>query len=89
MTLATMSGLTFPCAFPIKAVGRSGRDFEMRIVEIVRRHAPELNQNTVTTRPSKGGGFIAVTIIIQAVSQAQLDAIYRELSGCPDVIMAL
>ncbi len=83
------SCLRFPCAFPIKAVGRSGRGFEALVVDIVRRHSPDLNAGAIKTRPSKGGNFTAVTITIQAASQAQLDTIYRDLSGCPDVVIAL
>ena len=31
--------LEFPCAFPIKAMGRAEADFEALVVQIVRRHA--------------------------------------------------
>lgn len=81
--------LEFPCDFPIKAFGRGGEDFDLRVVEIVRRHAPDLGENAVSSRPSKAGRFNAVTVTIRARDQAQLDAIYRDLSACPDVIMAL
>ncbi|QSA97075.1 YbeD family protein [Methylococcus sp. EFPC2] len=81
--------LEFPCDFPIKAFGRCGEDFDLRVVEIVRRHAPDLGENAVSSRPSTGGKFAAVTIVVRARDQAQLDAIYRDLSASPDVIMAL
>jgi putative lipoic acid-binding regulatory protein len=32
---------------------------------------------------------MAVTVTIQAESRAQLDAIYRALTACPDVLVAL
>ena len=81
--------LQFPCAFPIKAVGKAGENFEERVVAIVRRHAPELRETAVVSRPSKGVRFTAVTVHVMAESQAQLDAIYGELSTSPEVIMAL
>jgi uncharacterized protein len=40
-------------------------------------------------RPSKNGNFVSVTATINAQSKAQLDAIYRELSADPQVLMAL
>lgn len=81
--------LSFPCDFPIKAFGHSRGDFDLVVAEIVRRHVPDLRENAIVTRPSKGGRFTAITITVRAVSQAQLDAIYRDLSTSTDVIMAL
>lgn len=80
--------LEFPCQFPIKAIGR-GEDFEERIYELINPHAPELDKAELTSRPSGKGNFIAVTIMITATSQAQIDAIYHELTACEQVIMAL
>ncbi|MEQ1559710.1 MAG: DUF493 domain-containing protein [Methyloglobulus sp.] len=81
--------LEFPCDFAIKAMGKSDLEFDLLVVEIVSRHAPDLNQNAVTTRPSKDGNYLAVTVKIQATSKAQLDAIYQDLTDHPHVLMAL
>ncbi|RME35068.1 MAG: DUF493 domain-containing protein [Gammaproteobacteria bacterium] len=83
------SPLRFPCAFPIKAVGRGGEDFELLVVELVRRHAPDLGEGAVRSRPSRAGNYLSVTVTVQARSREQLDAIYRELTACERVIMAL
>lgn len=79
----------FPCEFPIKAIGKGQDEFRELVVDIVRRHAPEFGEAAVTTRPGSKGNYLAVTVTIEAVSRAQLDAIYHELSAHPDVIMAL
>ncbi len=81
--------LEFPCSFPIKAMGKAEADFDLLVVEIVRRHVPNLSENAVRTRPSKGGKWLAVTITIQAESKAQIDAIYRDLTDHHRVVMAL
>ena len=83
------SPLTFPCEFPIKAMGRTGCNLDITVVEIVRRHAPDLSEGAVQTRDSRQGNYIAVTVVINATSRAQLDAIYQELVDCTDVIMAI
>jgi putative lipoic acid-binding regulatory protein len=83
------SAIQFPCEFPIKAFGSGHGDFEVLVVDIVRRHAPDLAEGAVTSRLSKGGKYLAVTVTLRAHSQAQLDAIYRDLSACPEVAMAL
>lgn len=72
--------LQFPCDFAIKAMGRAADDIEPVVVEIVRRHAPGTDVEAVRARASRNGNWIAVTVVIQAQSKAQLDAIYQELS---------
>jgi hypothetical protein len=81
--------LEFPCQFPIKAMGKSDLELDLLIIEIVRRHVDDVNEGAVTTRPSKDGNYIAVTVIIEASSKRQLDAIYQDLSDHPHVLMAL
>jgi hypothetical protein len=81
--------LVFPCAFPIKAVGKADGDFESLVVEIVRRHAPGLDRSTVRVRGSSGGNWVSVTLTIEATSKAQLDAIYRDLTAQAQVVWAL
>ncbi len=83
--------IAFPCKFPIKAMGSTAKpdDFEHIVSAIVRAHYPELEQAHITSRPSKTGKYLAVTATIEASSQAQLDAIYQDLSDCEHVIMAL
>lgn len=81
--------LEFPCDFPVKVFGTGGGDFPKLVLELVRRHAPETPADAVSKRPSKSGKYTAVTVMLRAESQAQLDAIYRELTGSPEVLMAL
>lgn len=83
------SPLQFPCSFPIKAMGRTGADFEGQVVAIVRRHAPDLGEGAVRTRASKAGSYLSVTVKVRARNREQLDAIYRDLSACDEVLMAL
>ena len=83
------SPLEFPCQFPIKAFGKSTENLDSIIVEIILRHVPDLREGAIKTRSSRGGKYTAVTITIQATSKQQLDAIYQDLTICPEVIMAL
>ena len=85
----TESLLEFPCQFPIKVMGRHSTNFDAIVVEIVRRHVPDIHEGAVTTRPSKAGNYLSVTVVIEATSREQLDAIYLGLTAHPDVLMAL
>jgi uncharacterized protein len=81
--------LEFPCEFAIKAMGKSNLEFDLLVIEIIRHHAPGLYEQSVTTRPSKDGNYLAVTVRIQATSKQQLDSIYQDLSSHPQVLMVL
>ncbi|SCZ58082.1 YbeD family protein [Thiohalomonas denitrificans] len=81
--------LEFPCDFPIKAMGRADEDFETTVVEIVRRHAPDLGEAAVSVRESSGAKYLSVTVTVRATSREQLDNIYLELTAHEKVMMAL
>ncbi len=81
--------LEFPCRFPIKAMGLDDGAFETLVVELVRKHVPDLGEAAVASRASQGGKYLSVTITVTATSRDQLDNIYRELTACEQVLMAL
>ena len=79
----------FPCEFPVKAMGKKEKDMETLVLTIVQNHAPEATAEDITTNLSKNGKYISVTVNITAQSKKQLDAIYMELTGHPDVLYAI
>ena len=81
--------IEFPCDFPIKAMGRAGEAFPGVVVEIVRRHAPNLDESRVRIRASSKGRYQSVTVTIRADSKGQLDTIYQALTDHDQVMMAL
>ena len=81
--------LEFPCQFPIKAMGLSSDTFDLTVIQIIRKHAPDIHEGAVKTRLSQGGKYTSVTVTIEASSKTQLDAIYQDLSNHDDVVMAL
>jgi len=89
MTTQDESALSFPCRFPIKAMGLARDDLLVRIVEIVQQHIPDLDDSAVTQRASSNGKYLSVTITIEATSREQLDAIYQDLTASEHVMMAL
>ncbi len=83
------SVLEFPCEFPVKALGRAGGALEQAVDNIMRRHVPDFDAEAMRSRRSRHGSYISVTVTVRATSREQLDAIYRELSRCRSVMMAL
>ncbi len=83
------SVIAFPTAFPVKIMGRRESGFTSAVIEIVRRHAPDFVPGAIETRPSREGKYISLTATVNATSQEQLDALYRELCDHPAVVMVL
>jgi putative lipoic acid-binding regulatory protein len=81
--------LQFPCDFPIKIMGAGGSGFQALVVELVRRRAPDLEETRVRVRDSRAGRYQSVTVVVRARDRAHLDAIYRDLSGHPQIKLVL
>ncbi len=89
MTGSSETVWQFPCSFPLKAFGRNSDDFEALVVEIVRRHVPDLDDSAVSSRTSGGDAYRSVTATFMAQSREQLDALYSELGSHEQVLMVL
>jgi uncharacterized protein len=87
--MSTAKPLEFPTEFPIKVMGRRDSDLRELTRIIIERHAGPVEDSKVRVRTSSDGNFLAVTYTVTAVSREQLDAIYRELTACKAVLMAL
>ncbi|WP_310449317.1 DUF493 domain-containing protein [Sulfuritalea sp.] len=81
--------LEFPCDFPLKIMGANDAGFAQAIAAVVLRHAPDFDVATMEMRASKAGNYLSLTCTVRAVSQAQLDALYRELTAHPAVKVVL
>jgi uncharacterized protein len=90
--MSTSTGSTaqdFPSEFPIKVMGRHGSDLRNLTQAIIERHAGPIAESQVKTRTSADGNFLALTYMVLATDRGQLDNIYRELTACKTVLMAL
>jgi uncharacterized protein len=83
------SPIQYPLEFPLKIMGRNQPGFTQKVLAIVQRHAPDLDPAKVETRPSRKNSYLSITCVINATSREQLDALYTELSGDPDVVVVL
>lgn len=81
--------IEYPTQFSIKVFGQDEEGFAELVLAIVQNHAPEVGQDALTRRSSRGGKYLAVTVTLTAETRQQLEAIYQELSDHPRVIMLL
>jgi putative lipoic acid-binding regulatory protein len=87
--MAEPSLLEFPCDFPLKIIGFQRAGYAQSILEVVKRHAPDYDGSTMEMRPSSKGKYLSLTCTVCAVSQRQLDDLYRELCDHPMVVKVL
>jgi putative lipoic acid-binding regulatory protein len=87
--MSTVKPEDFPADFHIKVMGRQESDLRAATREIIERHAGPLAEDKIRVRTSGDGNFLAITYTIVANGRDQIDAIYRDLTACEVVLMAL
>lgn len=81
--------LEFPCAFPLKIMGRADEQLAQAVLEVILAHAPDFDGATMEMRASSGGKYVSLTCTVNATSKAQLDDLYRALTSHPLVKVVL
>jgi putative lipoic acid-binding regulatory protein len=81
--------IEFPCEYPVKVMGRNVDNFSDVILEIIRRHAPDLRDENISFRPSRNKNYLAVNVIIYATGTEQLQALFDDLKASGRVSMVL
>ena len=72
--------IEFPCEnYPIKIIGDSCETFVDVVIEVLQRHAPEVNSEAITRRDSSNGRFLSVQVHITAQCIEQLEDSNRDL----------
>jgi putative lipoic acid-binding regulatory protein len=82
-------GFQFPCDYRIKAMGIDDGSFHEIVIEIIRRHNVIIREGSLRNRPSRRGKYVSVSLMIEATSREQLDAIYDDLTAHDKVLMRL
>jgi len=78
-------GLTFPCEYPVKAMGANTNKFLQEMLFIAQKHCPDTQDSHVRTNQSKTGKYQSVTITVQVESRSHLEGLYLEMKSHKDV----
>jgi putative lipoic acid-binding regulatory protein len=81
--------IEYPIHFPLKVIGVDEDDFETFVIEIVRRHVPDLLEENIVSHFSNQSKYRSVSMEFIAGSREQVDALYAELGSHPRVLMIL
>lgn len=81
--------ITFPCDYPIKVVGDAAEDFAATVSQIVHRHDPTFEGDSLEVVDSRNGRFQSVRLTMRATGEAQLKALFDELKATGRVHMVV
>jgi putative lipoic acid-binding regulatory protein len=81
--------LEFPLLFPLRIIGEEAEDFEEFVLEIVRRHVPDLLSENVVSRLSREQRYRSISVEFIAQNRAQVDNLCQELSQHKRIKMLL
>lgn len=79
----------FPMDYPIKLIGDAGQELRMAVVEILLKHFPGFDENTLTVQPSRTGKYHSLTAQLRFEELEQVHALYADLAACPLIKTAL
>ena len=82
-------GLTFPCEYPVKAMGANKDNFRDEIYQCIKQHAPEVSKESVQVKISKNDRYLSVTVLVYAQSRDHLINIYQDLRALDSVVWTL
>jgi len=76
-------GIEYPMLFPIKVIGASTSSYEKNVLEILRKHAPDVDDHKVVSSESKTKKYTSLTCTFSAQSREHLEEIYSALKASP------
>jgi uncharacterized protein len=79
----------FPGVYQIKAIGTVANDFERRVVEAVAAELASASDLDYSTRTTRRGGHISLTLNVQVQNSEQVRAIYARLHAVEGMTMLL
>lgn len=82
--------IEFPCSnYVIKVIGDAHDEFKQLVIDIIRKHAPDIDETKITQRDSSNGKYHALQVPITATGIPQLQAINQDLKATGRVHMVL
>ncbi|MFT2111907.1 YbeD family protein [Marinomonas sp. 2405UD68-3] len=82
--------IIFPCEnYMVKVVALESEAILMTILDVFKKHAPEIDEKNIGINRSSKGKFISFTFRIVAVNEAQLAGLHKDLVAIADIKMVM
>ncbi len=79
----------FPMDYPIKLIGNAGEELRQAVVDILKAHFANFDENSLTITPSRSGKYHSITAKLHFTELEQVHALYADLAKCPLIKTAL
>lgn len=79
----------FPMDYPIKLIGEAGDPLKSAVVDIIVKHFPQFDTESLSIQPSRTGKYHSITAQLRFEELEQVHAIYADLAACPLIKTAL
>ncbi|ODC03952.1 hypothetical protein BFW38_10775 [Terasakiispira papahanaumokuakeensis] len=79
----------FPCAYPLKVVGRGDPDFKRCILDVMTAEGTHYHEESISIVDSRNGRFQSVRITITAESRDHLNQVHAALKATGRVQIVL
>lgn len=79
----------FPMDYPLKVLGEARFPLADIVAEILLRHVPDFDPNTITLRPSSGGKYVSVTTSVYVTHKGQINGMYADFAAAEEIRMVL
>jgi putative lipoic acid-binding regulatory protein len=79
----------FPMDYPIKLIGLAGTELHVAVVEILVKHFPEFDGDSIQVQPSRTGKYHSLTAQLRFEELEQVHQLYADLAACPLIKTAL
>lgn len=81
--------LEFPMVFPIKVMGLARESLQSELHALCRKHCRDFDESKTKCEYSRSKKYVSVTVVINAQSREQLDALYQAFVDHPLVKFVL
>ena len=79
----------FPMDYPIKLIGDAGLELRVAVIEILVKHFPAFDEESLKVQPSRTGKYHSLTAQLRFDELEQVHALYADLAACPLIKTAL
>jgi hypothetical protein len=81
--------LEYPVDYPLKVIGAAAEDLAAHVWAVVAGAVPGAEVGEATTRPSSGGKYLSVTVVVRLRSEDERLAVHAALQADPRVLYSL
>lgn len=79
----------FPCVHDLKVMGLSQHPIEDIVKEVISRHAPDYDPNSLSSKASRSGKYTSITVSVPFTHKEQVEAVFLEFHQREEIALTL